>query len=1176
MSPARHQSELRRIDGPVSIGGESRLSATHDRSDDRTQEQRASWRFRNWRVRTKIVAILLIPLLAVTALSGLRLSQVISDMRQSGRAQQLAEMAEKATALAHELQAERDLSGAYLGGKRGFGGDELRKQRGNVDAAVREYNQAERSLNGDFSQVTSDLLDSLHKDVQQISGVREAVDKGVAPWDSVFDDYTSVISDLLKLEEDIPQGAGDAQLSDHVHGLSALSHAKELLSAERGYLAYVFGIGKFDDARFRQFLNLDARWQAAQEEFEASITDAQRKEYQRQVSDETSTAVRRLKEQAVVDPTTPSLSIDVSDWYAKASTMLQGMRAFELELDGQVLDRVRTLHSDAQRQAAIDAGIVLAVLILTLLLALTVAQYLVRPLRQLREAATEVAYRLPDTVQRLRSTAQSDLDAEVEAVTVRSTDEVGEVATAFNSVHREAVRVAVEQALLRKNVSTIFVNLSRRTQSLVERQLRLIDDLEVNEENNDSLGNLFQLDHLATRMRRNAENLLVLAGAESGRRWNHPVVLLDVLRAATAEVEQYPRVAQTYVTTRQIDGRAVGDVVHLIAELLENALEFSSPETQVIVSARSLHGDAGVMVEIEDHGIGMSTNELATANERLATSSEIDVSLSRMMGLYVVGKLAARHGIRVQLRHSGSGGGVTAQIHLPSAIVVDGDGEGDPFALAEAEYVGASMALGAPPQSAGLADLGDHETRPIIVDRTRARSWPRGVLDDDYVATPVHETDDSGRRERPSGGDAGAGRDSGEDVGTTSGSFANPFADFERAFERAEPAAGPQPRPDVPMADGSLPDNVHRLTEPAPPELPASPGVPSLPSAAQPTPDLPEFQEFQFSGSVADALGSPSPAAPTPVDRFGLEETGASESPHDEFPHDGFGPDLPTQTVSASDLAKPRLPRREPRPVDYESTSDREELSSTGQQSGSFAPPPPAQPSAAPQSSDAADQGGQQHTEFGTGTHPVPSSLDSDVPVPEEAQDEFLPIYAQVESEWFRRRSRPADSSARSKSAPAPSWESVADEGWRAAEQLAKVRVSGTTRAGLPIRVPMAHYVPGSAGPGGPNGPGKPATFGFGGLGGLGRAGGPDARRPAEGECGAEVYPVGGQQDHAPDTTSGPGAVRPGEGRAPGQPAGVRSPEAVRGLLSSYHRGLRQGREAGKNRAADGDEFRTE
>ena len=183
-------------------------------------------------------------------------------------------------------------------------------------------------------------------------------------------------------------------------------------------------------------------------------------------------------------------------------------------------------------------------------------------------------------------------------------------------------------------------------QRLVESCLIFLGD----EQDPDSLENLFQLDHLATRMRRNAENLLVLAGAEPGRRWTRPVALIDVLRAAAAEVEQYQRVVHTFVTGREIEGRAVGDVVHLVAELLENASEFSPPDTHVVVSARSMSGGAGVMIEIEDQGIGMSAEDMATANDRLSATAEFEPQLARMMGLYVVGRLAVRHGIRVQLR----------------------------------------------------------------------------------------------------------------------------------------------------------------------------------------------------------------------------------------------------------------------------------------------------------------------------------------------------------------------------------------------------------------------------------------------------------------------------------------------------------------------------------------------
>src|SRR5690606_22080406 len=246
--------------------------------------------------------------------------------------------------------------------------------------------------------------------------------------------------------------------------------------------------------------------------------------------------------------------------------------------------------------------------------------------------------------------------------------EIGEVARAFDEVHREAVRLASEEARLRSNINAIFVNLSRRSQTLVERQLALIERLEQGEENERRLADLFTLDHLATRMRRNSENLLVLAGQDAVRRRGEPVELMDVVRAALSEVENYERAVLRLQSEVAIAGQAVNDVVHLLAELIENALWFSPADTKVYISSNRIDG-SGVMISVTDQGIGMSPEELAQVNWRLADPPVVDVAASRRMGLFVVGRLAMRHGIRVQLRSQDSGG-LTAMVLLPENLIV--------------------------------------------------------------------------------------------------------------------------------------------------------------------------------------------------------------------------------------------------------------------------------------------------------------------------------------------------------------------------------------------------------------------------------------------------------------------------------------------------------------------------
>ena len=347
------------------------------------------------------------------------------------------------------------------------------------------------------------------------------------------------------------------------------------------------------------------------------------------------------------------------------------MKTIEETLLGEMEGKARELRNQSQREAIISGALILLVLGVSLVGAFVVARSMIRSLRRLQDTATRVAQdRLPELVKQLSEADPQDVDTSVESVGLHSRDEIGQVAAAFDDVHREAVRLAAEQALLRGNVNAMFTNLSRRSQGLIQRQLSLISELESREADPDQLSSLFKLDHLATRMRRNGENLLVLAGEEPGRRWTRPVPLVDVLRAAASEVEQYERIELAAVPATEVAGRVVNDLVHLLAELLENATSFSSPQTKVRVTGHALP-DGRVLVEIHDTGIGLSPEDLAAINERLASPPTVDVSVSRRMGLFVVGRLSLRHGIRIQLRPSDSGG-TTALVMLPVDVAHGG------------------------------------------------------------------------------------------------------------------------------------------------------------------------------------------------------------------------------------------------------------------------------------------------------------------------------------------------------------------------------------------------------------------------------------------------------------------------------------------------------------------------
>ena len=358
--------------------------------------------------------------------------------------------------------------------------------------------------------------------------------------------------------------------------------------------------------------------------------------------------------------------------------------------------------------------VTLLLLFLVLLISILVARSLTRPLRKLRADALDVAgHRLPEMVRRLSQSEGTDESVDIEPIGVTSTDEIGEVARAFDQVHREAVRLAADEAMLRGNLNAMFINLSRRSQSLIERQLSLIDSLEQSEQDSGRLSSLFRLDHLATRMRRNSENLLVLAGHEVTRRWSQPVPLVDVLRAAISEIEQYERVVLNVQPGIVVVGQAVNDVVHLVAEIVENATTFSPEDTQVYVSGQPL-SSGGVLLDITDNGVGISDQEMSHANWRLDNPPVVDVAVSRRMGLFVVGRLAARHGVRVRLRHA-QAGGLTALIWLPDTVAAP---EVAPplgrLRRFEADDYGPAPSLSAPPQA---SDTGAQATTAARIPR---------------------------------------------------------------------------------------------------------------------------------------------------------------------------------------------------------------------------------------------------------------------------------------------------------------------------------------------------------------------------------------------------------------------------------------------------------------------------
>jgi signal transduction histidine kinase len=424
-------------------------------------------------------------------------------------------------------------------------------------------------------------------------------------------------------------------------------------------------------------------------------------------------------------------------WEAGQADKLDGLQSTELFIAGNIAATASRLQGAASQAAATSGIITLAVLLVVLLAALAVARSVVLPLRRLRAGALDIAsVQLPDRVRLLTESPDAAASMVVAPINVADKDEIGEVARAFDQVHAEAVRLAGEQALLRSTFNAMFVNLSRRSQALIERLARMIDNLEQTEADPDRLGHLFSMDHLVTRMRRNSENLLLLAGHENPRKWSEPISLADVARAAISEIEQYNRITLNISPGIAVAGAAVSDVAHLLAELIENATMFSSKDTQVQVVMQEL-SSGGVLIEISDRGIGVSEARLADMNWRLDNPPTIDVSVSRHMGLFAVARLAERHGVRVRLRPA-LPQGLSALVWLSDSVIERtspygsvGDWQSRSVGSAHGAHSSVrTRQIGGVPEAAAALARSDSGNHPSDSGPRVAKGWFRGRAPD--------------------------------------------------------------------------------------------------------------------------------------------------------------------------------------------------------------------------------------------------------------------------------------------------------------------------------------------------------------------------------------------------------------------------------------------------------------
>ncbi|MEU8570771.1 nitrate- and nitrite sensing domain-containing protein [Streptomyces pathocidini] len=685
---------------------------------------------RNWHISTRLVALLTLPVVAATTLGALRIDNSMDNLKQLDNMKLLTEMTKQATELASALQEERDHSAGPLamGDDKN---DDVVYSRIKTNRAKQAFQEATQDIDASNSDelvgVNSSLVNIL-KQLEKIKTIRNTAYSDPDYVSQTVSSYNELINSLLSLSQDMAQATSNSEMIRSTRALAAFSSAKEYASIQRA----VISAGLAHEPKPKLSANDRLYGQSAQQSEESSLAQFIQVYAGKQSSQELMQPLEDGGNANIILADTYATRVlktdgqiangeqrSYKDWYDQDTTKIEEMSRIEQTLLSEMEEKARELRSEAQQDALINGAVILLVLGVSLIGAFVVARSMVRSLRRLQDTAQEVSQkRLPELVKQLSESDPQDVDTSVESVGVHSRDEIGQVAAAFDDVHREAVRLAAEQALLRGNVNAMFTNLSRRSQGLIQRQLSLISELESREADPDQLSSLFKLDHLATRMRRNGENLLVLAGEEPGRRWTRPVPLVDVLRAAASEVEQYERIELSAVPATEVAGRVVNDLVHLLAELLENATSFSSPQTKVKVTGHALP-DGRVLVEIHDTGIGLSPEDLAAINERLASPPTVDVSVSRRMGLFVVGRLSLRHGIRIQLRPSDSGG-TTALVMLPVDVAQGGKAAAKPGVPGGGSAAGGGNAGQTANRLAGMTPRGQVQgggSRPALPGR---------------------------------------------------------------------------------------------------------------------------------------------------------------------------------------------------------------------------------------------------------------------------------------------------------------------------------------------------------------------------------------------------------------------------------------------------------------------------
>ncbi|WUH88416.1 nitrate- and nitrite sensing domain-containing protein [Amycolatopsis sp. NBC_00438] len=641
----------------------------------RRSKGKAVWqalvRWRDWSLPVKLSAVTVVPIVLAMVLGITTIAGQVGRSDDYRRLDRLVALGVQVRALTSALQQERTVTAAMLTDGTVGGTPELATARKATDAAVGPFTDAQARGSAAEPGVAG-AAGAATAQVNNLDFLRRQVDGGQLDPGQAVTAYSGVTGALIGLDTAATAGAGDGTLGGTPAGLHELLVAGEQVSLSQAMVSYGINRGALSPSELATLRAAELRLADRLVDFRSAAGDALQRDFSA-IAEGTDAQSRARMVESVLGAQPDSArtafrALSAADWNIASTAMRAQIAQVADRLGTQASDTSSSLVEDASSGAGVLAVLLFAALVLAVAVVFLITRQLLRSLKVLRRSALDVAETaLPEAVRNIQEGRAQGTD--VTPVPIRTDDEVGEVARAFDKVHHQALRLATEQAAMRTGYGSVFVNLSRRSQSLVQRQLQLIEQLERDEEDADQLATLFQLDHLATRMRRNNENLMVLSGAEPGRRSGKPVGTTDMLRAAVSEIEQYQRVQVQPPPPARIVGYAASDLMRLVAELLDNATAFSAPETSVTVASR-LGEDGSLSVDILDKGIGMNEAEVAEANTRLTEAGSVDLATSRRMGLFVVGRLASRHRIGVSLHGGKDIVGVRATVVVPAELVM--------------------------------------------------------------------------------------------------------------------------------------------------------------------------------------------------------------------------------------------------------------------------------------------------------------------------------------------------------------------------------------------------------------------------------------------------------------------------------------------------------------------------